>query len=141
MPKTRDEVRLRRSLAFWVWLMVLSLSGWVSTTAAQEPDLFEGHPQREQLAEEFALGQQAAVDGRLEEAIGHFSTILEMAEGHPLALLSRAQTRMRLGAFAEAAQDYEPLVSAYPDLLPAFRELSEAYLRQGQLAGAILMWS
>ena len=137
IPKTWVAGRRRLPLVFCVWLMVLSLSGGVSTAPVQEPDLFEGHPQREQLLAELAMGEQAAEDGRLEEAVGHFSTLFEMTEGHPLALLGRAQARMRLGAFAEAAQDYELLVSVYPDLVPAFRELGEAYLRQGQLANAI----
>lgn len=118
-------------------VLTLSVAGWPAAASLQEPDLFQGHPQGPQLLEELQLGMQRVEEGRLEEAIGHFSKVLEAAPGHPLILIHRGRTRLRLGAFAAAEQDLEPVVASFPDLLPARRELAVVYLRQGKLTEAV----
>ena len=129
--------RLDSSVAVCVCLLVLIVPGLTATASLQAPDPFQGHPQAQQLLEELQLGMQRAEEGRLEEAIDHFGRILEAAPGHPLVLVHRGRTRLRLGAFAAAEQDLTPVLASFPDLLPARRELAVAYLRQGKTTEAI----
>ncbi len=137
ITKTSGDARPRGSVAVCVWLLVLSVPGWSAANSVQEPDWFQGHPQSQQLLEELRLGMQRAEEGRLEEAIDHFSKILEAAPGHPLVLIHRGRTRLRLGAFAAAEQDLKRVMASFPDLLRTRRELAVAYLRQGKITEAI----
>ena len=68
------------------------------------------------------------------------SRVLELHPSHPDALIHRGLTRMRLGAFASAEQDFKALLTLAPDTLPVKRDLANAYLRQGKIAEAIAMY-
>ena len=132
------------------WLLVLSV--FVGTPAGAQfagtlagaqqdprliPTLFQEYPESQQLTEEFMLGVQRYNERRLDDAVSHFDAVLETAEGHPLTLYHRALTHMQLGTFLDAEGDLNALLAVEPGLVPAFRELAEAYLRQGKLTEAI----
>ncbi len=68
------------------------------------------------------------------------SRVLELKAHHPDALVYRGLTRMRLGAFAAAEQDFKALLALAPDTLPVKRDLANAYLRQGKIDDAIAMY-
>lgn len=68
------------------------------------------------------------------------SRVLELEASHPDALIHRGLTRMRLGAFAAAEQDFKALLALAPDTLPVRRDLANAYLRQGKIDDAIAMY-
>ena len=139
--RNRAGALRRRVVRVCGWLLVLSLSAGAPARARQDPRLvaalFQGHPERQQLIEEFMLGVQRFNEGRLEEAVGHLTKVLETAEGDPLTLYHRALAYMQLGTFPDAEVDLDTLLVAEPGLVPAFHELAEAYLRQGKLTEAI----
>ena len=139
--RNRDGARRRRVVRVCGWLLALGLSAGAPAGARQNPGLvatiFQGYPEPQQLIEEFMLGVQRFNEGRLEEAVGQFTKVLETAEGHPLTLYHRALTYMQLGTFPDAEEDLDTLLVAEPGLVPAFHELAEAYLRQGKLTDAI----
>ena len=68
------------------------------------------------------------------------SRVLELQHRHPDALAYRGITRMRLGAFAAAERDFKALLALAPEMLPAQRDLANAYLRQGKFDDAIAMY-
>ena len=68
------------------------------------------------------------------------SRVLELQPIHPDALVYRGLTRMRLGAFAAAEQDFQALLALAPETLPVQRDLANAYLRQGKFDDAIAMY-
>ncbi len=68
------------------------------------------------------------------------SRVLELQDSHPDALIHRGLTRMRLGAFAAAEQDFKALLALAPDTLPVQRDLANAYLRQGKIDDTIAMY-
>ncbi len=63
--------------------------------------------------------------------------VLELQTQHIDARVYRGLTRMRLGAFADAEEDFRTILSYAPDTLPVQRDLASAYLRQGKIAEAI----
>jgi tetratricopeptide (TPR) repeat protein len=69
------------------------------------------------------------------------SKVLELHPGHLDALVYRGITRMRLGAFAAAEQDFHSILSYAPETLPVQRDLASAYLRQGKIAEAITAYT
>jgi hypothetical protein len=75
--------------------------------------------------------------GYLPETDYAMSKVLELRPGHLDALVYRGLTRMRLGAFAAAEQDFTVILTYAPDTLPIRRDLANAHLRQGHLADAI----
>ena len=68
------------------------------------------------------------------------SRVLELQQTHPDALVYRGLTRMRLGAFAAAEQDFKALLAMAPETLPVQRDLANAYLRQGEFDDAIAIY-
>jgi hypothetical protein len=68
------------------------------------------------------------------------SKVLELQPLHPDALIYRGLTRMRLGAFAAAEQDFKTILSIAPEMLPIQRDLASAYLRQGKMDDAIALY-
>jgi hypothetical protein len=68
------------------------------------------------------------------------SRVLELQHTHPDALIYRGLTRMRLGAFAAAEQDFKALLALAPETLPIQRDLANAYLRQGKIDDAIALY-
>ena len=65
------------------------------------------------------------------------SKVLELRPGHSDALAYRALTRLQLGAFAAAGQDFKALLTHDPALVAARRDLAGVYLRQNKLTEAI----
>jgi len=65
------------------------------------------------------------------------SKVVELRPGHLDALVYRGLTRLRLGAFAAAEQDFNAILAHVPDMVPVRRDLAGAYLRQGKIAAAI----
>jgi Tfp pilus assembly protein PilF len=63
--------------------------------------------------------------------------VLELQSQHIDARVYRGLTRMRLGAFAAAEEDFRTILSYAPDALPVQRDLANAYLRQGKITEAI----
>ena len=104
---------------------------------ASQARLFQTHPQGDELRATLELGMRRLNEGRLEEAIGHFSDVLESVDNEPVTRYLRAVARMRLGAFVEAERDLRTILSADPSLPNPRRDLASAYLRQNKLQEAI----
>jgi tetratricopeptide (TPR) repeat protein len=65
------------------------------------------------------------------------SKVLELQAGHLDARVYRGLTRLRLGAFAAAEQDFKVVLTYAPNMAPVRRDLGTAYLRQGKIEDAI----
>ncbi|MEE8302744.1 MAG: FG-GAP-like repeat-containing protein, partial [Candidatus Tectomicrobia bacterium] len=65
------------------------------------------------------------------------SKVLELQPSHLDARIYRGLTRMRLGAFVEAEQDFRHILTYAPDMVPVRRDLAASYLRQGKIKASI----
>ena len=61
------------------------------------------------------------------------SKVLELQPGHLDARVYRGLTRMRLGAFEAAEQDFRTILTYAPDMVLVRRDLDSANLRQGNI--------
>lgn len=73
---------------------------------------------RRQAVTEFEEGQKAHAQGRLAEAIAHYSRALELIPDFPEALYQRALAELSLGQMEQAAGDLAHLIELEKDLLP-----------------------
>jgi Flp pilus assembly protein TadD len=65
------------------------------------------------------------------------SKVLELQPGHLDARVYRGLTRMRLGAFAAAEQDFKAVLTHAPEMAQVRRDLATTYLRQGKIEDAM----
>ena len=105
---------------------------WLEQVAGDSPSL-------ENLQE---LGEIHAAEGQHERAIDYFSQVIKRDAEAREALYGRAQSRIKLGDFAGAAADLEPVVRAEPayHFYEAYLTLAECYEKLGQDEAALRVY-
>ena len=83
------------------------------------------------------LGHYRLQEGRLTEAINHFSTAVEINPKFELAYLNLGVTLSRQGKIDEAIRSYTCALKVKPDFVVAYNNLGNALYRQGKYQKAI----
>ncbi len=111
----RSAVRLAPQVAdatqaIYVRCLIANEEGRTSDAINDMKKLVEREP--DNLGRRFQLANLYQVDGRPRKAIETFTQILEREPGNVLALRSRADARLGVGAHDEAIRDYERALEA-----------------------------
>lgn len=111
----RSAVRLAPQVAdatqaIYVRCLIANEEGRTSDAINDMKKLVEREP--DNLGRRFQLANLYQVDKRPRKAIETFTQILEQKPGNVLALRSRADARLAVGAHAEAIRDYERALEA-----------------------------